>query len=196
MENLKQRITEASLSRIMRHTEEGPWAILTSWRGKELEPGENEARYKKFQQDVRSLGYGFIRLSGNWRDKKGNIVSEPSLFVIGMSPEEAHRLGNKYDQEAVLVGAPGYAQLIFDSGAKGERLSKFSVRDANDMFSKWKGRKFVFESLELETSSFVGAMTEKLYGLPIEVVDDALSRVSEGQDVDAVLKQLRDARGQ
>jgi len=194
MDNLTQRITEASLSRILHHTEEGQWAILTSWRD-ELTPEQNKSNFIEFKQAIRSLNLGFIPLRGKWRDEAtGEIVSEPSVFVIGMKPQDAHRIGNKYNQDAVLVGSPGEVQLIFKSGGKEKIGSKFSAKDANNIFSEWKGRKFVFESLELIANSFAGALTEKLTGLPVDVVDDALSRVSEGEDVDAILAQLRGGR--
>jgi hypothetical protein len=169
---------------------------LTSWRD-ELSPQENKSNFSKFKSDIRSLNLGFIPLKGKWRDEAtGEIVSEPSVFVVGMSPQDAHRIGNKYNQDAVLVGEPGLVQLIFKGGGKEKIGTRFSVKDANDIFSEFKGRKFVFESLEIMPSSFVGALTEKLTGLPIDVVDDALQRVADGDDVDAVLEQLRSAREQ
>lgn len=76
------------------------WAILTAENpnGKALSAEENAARNAKLESDLRSKGLEFLPVKGKYG---GN--SENSFIVLGVSPDQAHAIGNKFEQQSVLT---------------------------------------------------------------------------------------------
>lgn len=161
-----ETVNEASLSRAYRHTIDGNFAILTSWR-KSNSKEQNLAQYRSLQSDVRSLGHGFFHLLGHWRECQDPTVpyndcpadqlsdtKEPSIFVVGIGMQDAKRLGGKYQQDAIIYSGPetkGIVHLVFRDGTAMD-LGKFSPSRISQAYSRVRTRgkrqppnSFVFE---------------------------------------------------
>lgn len=180
-------VTAASLGRVRQHVQnlnEQHFAILSANRAG-LSPAENKARFKKLIQMVRSLGLGYIKLVGHWMECQDEDIeyedcpeedlvdsTEPSLFVPGMRLKDAHRIGGKFQQDAIVYGGPdadGNVVLAF----RGSSLSpskmmkignKFSPRTIGQGFSELanqQGRGFAF--LAYATDSVMEAQSARVY---------------------------------
>lgn len=157
-------VHEASLGRVFQHMKksgERSLGILSAYR-KEFrkDPKVNPQRDKNLQADLRSLGYGFFRLIGYWKEcqddkipyakcpeEKKELVREPSLFVPGMTLQVLVDLVRRYNQDAGVYLGPetgGQAWLVFPDGSTAA-LGSFTPSKVSDIYSRVKGRPFVFE---------------------------------------------------
>lgn len=174
-------VTAASLGRVWQHVKDldkQSFAILTSWRSG-LSPSQNKSRFKQLEQAVRGLKLGYFKLVGHWRECQDEDVeydecppmqlvdtTEPSLFVPGIDMRAAHKLGKKYEQDAIIFGGPesdGKVVLVFKSG-KTMPIGKFSPRTIGQGFSELanqQGRGFAF--LAFATDSPTEAMSASVY---------------------------------
>jgi hypothetical protein len=154
-ENSKNLIKESGFSRV-RQIMLGQipsietLGILTAENpmGKPHSKAENELRNKELMTDIRSMNYGPIPLQGRFGGP------ESSLLIPNMSRDEAIKLGNKHQQEAVIWGQRISDQfsdpfLKFEYIEGDETIQTRSVSlggdDAQareDYFSAKKGRKF------------------------------------------------------
>ena len=73
-------------------------------RGVQRPPAENEAAMGALEA---ALAFGFLR--GEGRDPEGRWAPEPSLLVLGIPREEAHALGRRLEQNAILFAERGAA---------------------------------------------------------------------------------------
>jgi hypothetical protein len=150
-------LNESSLSRVWQHYSDPDTAfgILTAFRG-EYSAEENRQRNRSLAADVRDLGYGFFYLDGYWIENQGTDlerrVKEDSLFVISRNQNgfaaNIHKLGNRYNQEAVVVKDSNGVQLINKDGSKFD-LGSLKPGSMGEIYSKLRRRKdatFVFES--------------------------------------------------
>ena len=168
-------LNEASLGKVYQDLEAGEgFAIITSWCGNNTEK-ENFALFKKFEHEIRSLGYGFVKLRGHWRkcqddnipyDKCPNdkLVDsiEPSLFIPKITLKEVKRLTKKYEQDASIYGGPetnGNVVLIYKDG-KQEDIGKFHPAKIAQAYSKIRGKSFVFAGFEYVTQSWIQSVIE------------------------------------
>lgn len=166
-------LNETSLSRVWQHFEnpETKVAILTAFRGRhdynpDLTQDEiyvkNVERNKKLAGELRGLGYGFFFVDGHWIENQGTeheiSVKEDSIFVIGSSKdqkfiENIHKLGNNYNQDAVLVKDNLGARLIFKDGSE-KPLGGIKPGKLGDAYTKLRTNKssntFVFEAERTE----------------------------------------------
>lgn len=159
-------LNEASLSRIKRHIDKlDSWSIQTAYRGEKTRK-ENRERMKKFEQQLKSRGYGFIKLQGVGQEedpKTGEIeqAKEISLFIMGISYEDASKFAKMYEQTGFVYSGPetdGRIILYFQSGGGWKTdavMNKFKAGRIADFYSKIKGRPFVFESV-ISNSWFEG----------------------------------------
>ena len=142
-------INESTLSRVWQHSQndETVFAILTAFRG-EYTREDNLKRNASLAADVRGMGYGFFYLDGYWIENQGTDdekhVSEDSLFVIGKATDtnfakNIHELGNKYDQEAVVVKDESGVELIFKDGSKVD-IGSIKPGQLGDIYSKIRKR--------------------------------------------------------
>jgi hypothetical protein len=162
-------ITETSLSRVWQHftNPETSVAILTGFRGRhDYPPGlsseevyqRNVARNKQIAADLRRLGYGFFFVDGHWIENQGTeqelAVKEDSIFVIGSVKNTAfaqdiHKIGNQFNQDAVLVKDTEGTRLIFKDGSA-MSLGDIKPGQMGDMYTKLRNNKeastFMFES--------------------------------------------------
>jgi hypothetical protein len=172
----KNFITEASLSRILSHSQNG-FAILTSDRGMRT-PKENNLVRKKLEQTLQSMGKGFIRVKGGFIEDKGTeeerSVYEKSFFLPNISLEEAKQLAkiankleeakqlakiaNKFEQEAILYGDGQNVFLLYPNGQMKKMGDHLSMANIGDYFTQWRGRKFTFENLEYLPTGQIDAL--------------------------------------
>ena len=73
-------------------------------------------------------------------------VSEKSIFLMDIEPDEVERIAKKYEQETYIWGERGaWVMVNTDTGAiemDGTKFLVTSVADEEDYYSKVKGRKF------------------------------------------------------
>lgn len=154
---------ESSLSRIMKHSENGFFTLSAS-RGN-LSEEENLKRHNQLKKDVRESGLGFIELYGGYmetnEDGERYPVKELSLFVPyidSMSVDEFHSiakvLSDKYKQEAYIFCDPNTKEIIMYEGDNEYNLGKFNINQFGDYFSQLKKGtknqkeiKYVFEGV-------------------------------------------------
>lgn len=159
-------VTEASISRFMRHVEEGGpgFAIMSGDRPTEEDltrmnrdpedaertPEENREFYERLKKLVKEKGYGYVRVKGGYRDKESGVVSyENSLFVPDISEEAAKAFAkflgkDPWNQESILWGNKDGVYLLFGSGDQME-LGPFRPKQIGDYFTEWRKRRFTFE---------------------------------------------------
>ena len=107
------QIDEGGMSRQVQHSKKRSTAVLTANRG-DKSSKENKARNKELGKKVRSMGYGYKKVKGEYPEtdsKTGEkkTVSEPSIAVNAPKKKfrkfkkQMKRLGKKYDQDAVIT---------------------------------------------------------------------------------------------
>jgi len=116
--------------------------------GKPHSKAENELRNKELMTDLRSMNYGPIPIQGRFGGP------ESSLLIPNITRDEAIKLGNKHQQEAVIWGQRISDQfsdpfLKFEYIEGDETIQTRSVslggddaQSREDYFSAKKGRKF------------------------------------------------------
>lgn len=126
-------------------------AILTAENpyGEKATPEENKKRNAKLEMDLSNGQYGYRKVLGKYGHP------EKSFIVNNITLEEALRLGEKYEQESIVFGKReeegDYVgmkfNLIYSTGEKkgqsdGEMNIFVHINDADDYYTKYKGRKF------------------------------------------------------
>lgn len=74
-------------------------------RSERKPPDENVAAMRSLESEVSAAGFPW--LPGEGRDPHGQWPPEPSLFVLGISVEEAAALGRRYGQNAIVFVEKG-----------------------------------------------------------------------------------------
>jgi hypothetical protein len=88
-------------------------AFLSAWnpRSEPRTEEENEEAQARLAQDVAALGLAIRQ--GMGEDPGGQCTGEPCLLALGISREDAERLGRRYGQNAILwMLADGVPQLL------------------------------------------------------------------------------------
>jgi hypothetical protein len=184
-----EAVNEASLGRVWQHMQKSgkqSFAILTSWRAGKTKR-ENIADFKKLQGEVRSLGSGFFKLAGHWKEcqdpdipyeqcPKDQLVdaAEPSLFVTGLKLKDVKRLGARYEQDAIVFGGPetdGKVVLVKRGGGVSD-IGSFSPSKVSQAYSRVRGRPFVFEYV---AQTWAEKMVEQSLGRDLPSLVDELS---------------------
>jgi hypothetical protein len=166
---MNTNLTEASLSRVWKHfnNPDHSVAILTAFRGRhDYEPElsarevyhKNVERNKQLASELKRLGYGYFFVDGHWIENQGTdhelAVKEDSIFVIGSNKNSAfaqdiHKLGNMFNQDAVLVKDKDGTRLISKDGSE-YSLGEIHPGQMGDMYTRLRNNKksntFVFES--------------------------------------------------
>lgn len=158
-------LNEASLGRVYQHIKSGEsFAILTSWR-QDLTPAENKANFKALQSALRGANLGFSKLLGHWKEEGQEEASaEPSLFVKGITKRLANKLGNRYNQDAILYAGPdtdGKVVLVFKNGSE-ITIGKFHPGKIAQAYSSVRGKTFTFEGFEYPAQSHVEMLIARL----------------------------------
>ena len=170
------QIQEASLSRVWQHAQsDRPIALLTAFRG-EFDREENVRRNKELAATIRKLGYGFFFVDGYWIENEGTPeevhVSEDSIFVIAPEGtdekfrEQMHKLGNKYNQDGVLIKDKDGAKIYNKDGSNFD-IGSLKPGKVADIYTRLRTNKkansFVFEG-ERDDMGFI-ARLQKLSGI-------------------------------
>ncbi|HPP22090.1 MAG TPA: hypothetical protein PK235_14830 [Phycisphaerae bacterium] len=147
VQTLRHRIYAAGLSRILHDAINGPFAILSAWRGNVKEHpellGPNKADDIALRSLINEAGYGFVRLYGIYAymgPEQGRLAAnEESLFIPGIPKELAHQLAQACMQESFIWGDGGKYALFETAtgnvfyGVKGDVATDFRmIRDEED----------------------------------------------------------------
>jgi hypothetical protein len=108
-----QSLEEGGMNRIMSHSQKRNTAVLTANRG-DKSRSENKARNAELGKKIRSMGYGYKKVSGEYPEKddktgETKLVKEPSVVVNAPKKKgrvfkrRMKRLGKEYNQDAVIT---------------------------------------------------------------------------------------------
>ena len=165
-----------SLSRVLRHTEGRNIGMITGNRN-ENTTKENTANNSKLESDLRSAGYGFIKVKGrfieNYNTPKAKAVDENSYLVIGKKGDDKgallhtlKNLGSKFKQDNILhkphdepeAKLHGTKEGGFPGVGETHNLGVFHPNRVGEFHTKMKGpRTFAFESVQ--SFKFVNPVT-------------------------------------
>lgn len=131
-----------------------------------LSPAENSDRMKGLESDLRGMGYGFVKIKGQYG------VKENSLLIPNISRQELVGLGFKYVQESVIYGEKKFKedfayfefQFIFGETTTQTRnvsMADKNIQDRDDFFSQVKSRKFIIPFYD---DAFEGLKPNPAYG--------------------------------
>ncbi len=99
---------------MLRESSESVWAYLTASNpgSERLSAAENGERNRRLRDRLQAQRYRFFPGQGVPRDS--DWIPEESFLILGISPQEAIRLGAAFGQNAVVLGALGKtAELAF-----------------------------------------------------------------------------------
>jgi hypothetical protein len=158
-------ITASSLGRVWQHVQDlktQSFVIISASRAA-YSRQENLERTKKLQQEIRDLGFGYVRLIGHWLECQAPVsyedcpkdqlvdVTEPSMFVPRMSLSEGQRLARKFEQDGFVYGGPetdGAVRTVASNGRLLENLgTKLTTQVIGQGFSSLyddETRRFAF----------------------------------------------------
>lgn len=108
MKIVNEKLNEASTSRTYNHiVKDDNFAIISPYRT-ENSDAQNRSNMNSLKQEVRKLGYGFNELIARWveydENAEKNVASdERSLFIHGITKDQAMKLGKKYNQSSIIV---------------------------------------------------------------------------------------------
>ena len=164
----KDKILEASLSRIWRDFQDNEFGIITSWRVGETNNKQNLAKLKSA---VSSAGFGYVRIDGvgQEEDETGKVrsVKEPSLLVknvkAGGEPlmdtkkfeSFMVKLAHKYKQWGIVLHNPKKGTRLVQTSDDGKpvnkvdmKMSTFNPMKVAQFYSSLKGKPFTFEGFK------------------------------------------------
>ena len=154
-------LNESSYKRIKRHIDKidsDSWAIFTAFRGTNTLK-QNKELNTQLGNDLRGLGYGFIKIDGYWSecqdenieydqcpDDQKKLVKEASYLIPNITKENTLKLLKKYQQDAGLFSDINYKNgdifILTKSGQMTDIGTTITEKDIEQIFSKWKNRKF------------------------------------------------------
>lgn len=165
-ENVEPLEEMARLNRIKHHLDSNEEICLISACRGEKTPKENINATRSLANALKSLGYSFIQVNGGYTENKGlpneQDVLESSFFVINNGNKDTFDqdmlwLCKKYDQETILLRSNKYVSGWYDfqGNMMSKPLTKFSIHDIENGFTKVHGSKFslISESIEFEKSA-------------------------------------------
>jgi hypothetical protein len=111
MTDWKKTILASGFARLVRHTLEGEFAIVSAFKS-DLPIEENNRRTAELKQLVRQMGYGFIPGKGVW-----DGAAERSLFIPGMSEADVKSLAERFAQQSYVHGDKGRYRIVGTDGS-------------------------------------------------------------------------------
>ncbi len=87
-------------------------AYITAWnpRSEPMSREENEAAQAQLEAKINAMGHPFLR--GEGVDPTGSWPGEPSVLVLGISGNDAQRIGRAYGQNAIVVAGRDAAARV------------------------------------------------------------------------------------
>lgn len=150
------KLTEANISRIVKHLNDDELCFITAFR-KENSRDKNTELNKQLANDLRFLGYGFINITGGFIEDRGEPTekkvteqlylvinnNDPKKYTINFAKEMIY-LCNKYNQDDILLKTKDYPAAWYDKkgNRESEIFTKISLKNIQDGFSKIHGTKF------------------------------------------------------
>ena len=170
------KITESSLSRIWKQTQEHDSGTISAFRsardcnkGEEFKKAENLKNSKVLKAKLLKLGYGVTKIDGtyieNYNTPNAIEVKEESYIAINLKDDKNFKsnlikLGTEFEQDSVTYQKNGEGYYLIssntcDEGYPGEgkigveiKLGKSIFGKDGEFHSKVNGRPFVFENIE------------------------------------------------
>jgi hypothetical protein len=111
---------------------------------------ENNKRNAELENDLRSYNYGYNKIGGKFD------YEENSFFVNNVEKEHLLELGKKYGQQSVIYGyrlsddSFEFQYIDCDAGVVNSRKVFNNVKDADKMYSEFKGKKFIIPFFDEE----------------------------------------------
>ena len=156
-------ITEAgaNINRVLQHLNNDNTCMITAYRSN-FSNKQNEIRNKKLANDIRNLGYSYIRIIGSYIEK-GNIepTEENSFLIIDkdLTEEGQNKFFNNmlklcelYDQDSVLISLPNNKNILTATYNKDGKIiyglfSNINIDTMNDFFTKIHGHTYFYDSV-------------------------------------------------
>lgn len=190
---IRKVINEATFSKLYRNMQDKTVGILTAYR-QGYSSNVNKQRNKELEQDLRSAGLGFNKVTGFYKEAGEDTVSQETSIVVYTDKDKEWlknllvKLGDKYEQDSILiVDKENGAFLVGATGndvnlPKGKEIpiGKFTPSKVADIYSKMGKDSFVFESKNVE--SMCDAYARRL-------VED--KHVHEGDSFDTFTEKLQ-----
>ena len=165
-----ERMAAAGMGRLLQHMVSGPFAILSADRA-DMTTEERDRARGWLKGMLRDLGYGFVDTKGAWREDSGEYSHEGSVFVPGITPEEAAALGNRLNQDSVIVGEGGKFRFLNPKGLDWIPEGEYDVANTlripdlsemPEMYTQLGKRKFELRLDEDPTDTFSRERVERL----------------------------------
>ena len=169
MKPFKQYVTESSLSRLWKHSQEHDYGTITAFRyapecgeGTPYTKRENLQRNKSLLAKLRSKGYGVTAIKGSYIENYGKPtareVGENSYFVADMQDKgrlkkDLLALGEEFEQDSIIFGNRGKAGTLFGTGDCPDAYPGYGKQivqggaifgKEGEFMSRVNGRPFVF----------------------------------------------------
>jgi hypothetical protein len=181
------KVDESSLNRIKDAIDNHTCGAITSFRGNRTRQ-ENLENNKQILAVLKTKGFSITTVKGsyveNFKSDNEKEVGERSFFVVnrkvdgndnGELEKVLRALGEKYDQDSILIVYKGEGTLIgtsrrddaYPSYGKKEYVGKGKFGKASgEFFSRVKGRQFAFEEVK-EPDSIMGKHGMRAMGMNI-----------------------------
>lgn len=183
--NIKEyinKVEESSLNRIKDAIDNYTCGTISSYRGNRNKK-ENIKNNKEILAVLKVKGFSITRIEGSFIEnigtEKEKKVKEQSFFVVnrkvkgndgGELEKVLRALGEKYDQDSILIVYNGEASLIgtskrddaYPSYGRKERVGSGKFGKASgQFFSRVKGRQFAFEEV-IEPDHIMGKWAQNV----------------------------------
>lgn len=110
--------SSTKFGRIFRHLSSGRYGIVSAFKTNRSEADNMDAQWA-LATDIRNLNLGYIPIVGKWQR-----VPERSILIPNIALNDLLALGIKYNQEAMIAGDQGKAELL--DPKTGETLATFT----------------------------------------------------------------------
>lgn len=200
--NVKEKyLTETSWIRLYRKMRRFDLAIISAFRPIDKESGEdlslkqNRSRNKLLKKElVTRLGYGVAKVCKNWAEFVDDLeveMGEESFLAVNVRDEKdffekMERLGQKYDQDAVLLKPVGKEACLLGTNESGYPgmgvvvpLSEFPVNSAvskkvnNSRGRAWLGNASLAFENKREPAERRSSIERKKLRMSLEAIDEA-----------------------
>lgn len=169
----KHTLHESSLSRILQHSAQRPIGMVTAFRGN-LTLKDNLNRNKVLENNIRSAGFGFVKVQGHYIENPGTPeqtkVVENTFLIIGDpdNPEKLKgflkKMGRTFSQDSVLFKPTGGKAILIGTSFAGSWpgldkevvVGDWRANTISQFYTKMRGvnKTFTFESVSVPENVF------------------------------------------